>query len=218
MVAAWKAGRYFSGNPHLRSYVTCKCLTDPVYPFLARRLAITNAPILDVGCGPGALGAFLRASGHRSRYLGLDPDSAKVESAKKALGHLGCDFLVADASSLPEHQGVVVMLDVLHYIEPSRRSELFGALGRRLAITCALYVRTTLRDRSWRYRVTQLEESFIKAVGWIPMPSLAFPTREEILIYSKAAGLEINLQPMWGCTPFNSYLCTLHRSQVIRSD
>ncbi len=45
-----------------------------------------DASILDLGCGYGDFLAFLRATGHRGRYIGIDIAPAMVEAARRLHG------------------------------------------------------------------------------------------------------------------------------------
>ncbi|GAB4172562.1 MAG: class I SAM-dependent methyltransferase [Terrimicrobiaceae bacterium] len=211
MRAAWKAAALFRGNPHLRGYAFGKCLLDPVYPFLARKLLTSGLPLLDIGCGAGVLAALLRVSGHRAAITGIDPDREKIAVANRVFGGLGCEFHVGDAEALPQHSGDVVMLDVIHYVAPEERQMVIADIGSRLAPGGTLYLRTTLRDESLRYRITRLEEWFVRASGWIPFVSAPFPSFSEIEEAADRAGLAIDCRPMWGRTPFNSHLLTMRK-------
>jgi SAM-dependent methyltransferase len=44
-----------------------------------------EATVLDYGCGVGALGTFLRAGGHRGRYVGYDVSPAMIEEAQRGI-------------------------------------------------------------------------------------------------------------------------------------
>lgn len=211
MRAAWQAARYFRGNPRLRGYALGKSLLDPVYPYLARELATSERPLLDIGCGTGVLAALLRVTGFRASFAGIDPDHEKIAAARSALGGVGCLFAVGDTGNLPPHSGDVVMLDVIHYVVPAQRPQVVADVASRLAPGGRLFLRTTLQDGSWRYRVTRFEEWFVRASGWIPFVSAPFPTLTELQGAACSAGLAIECRPMWGCTPFNSHLLTLRK-------
>jgi hypothetical protein len=56
-----------------------------------------------------------------------------------------------------------------------------------------------------------MEEWFVHFVRWIPVTGTNFPTREEVFAPFLRAGITGHVQPMWGYTPFNSYLFTFQR-------
>jgi hypothetical protein len=75
-----------------------------------------------------------------------------------------------------------------------------------------LVIRNVLRDRSWRFRATVLEERFSRALGWMRCATGHFPARDEIESPLREAGFDVRVKPLWGRTPFNSWLI------VARSD
>ncbi|MEX1117215.1 MAG: class I SAM-dependent methyltransferase [Terrimicrobiaceae bacterium] len=203
------ASRYWKWKS-LYFYTRSKIAWDPAYRWVAEALVSSPRPLLDIGCGAGQLAAYLRACGHHAPISGMDVDETKILIAQEAVP--GCDFAVGDAMALPAHHGDVVMLDVLHYFDPTNRQKLFENLARRIAPDGLGILRVTLKDPSWRYRVTCLEEWFVGASGWIPFRSVGFPDREELDRLAAASGMQARVFPMWGITPFNSYLMTLHRA------
>lgn len=202
-----EAAARFRRWKNLYYYAHGKMLLDPAYPWIAEELKNSRHPLLDIGCGAGHLTAFLRAAGHAAPITGVDVDVNKIAVAREVLPD--CEFLAADARELPAHSGDVVMLDVLHYFEPEVRHQLLAAIANRLGDSGTCHLRVTIRDGSWRFRVTRMEEWFVKASGWIPFASIGFPTRDELEESAAAAGLRFDIRPMWGWTPFNSYLATL---------
>ena len=188
-------------------YTRSKIGSDPAYRRVAELLATSSLPLLDIGCGAGQLAAYLRACGHKAPILGLDVDRAKIRIAQEVVS--GCEFSVGNAMTLPPHQGDVVMLDVLHYFGPEDRKALIQNLAARIAPNGMGILRVTLKDKSWRYAATRLEEWFVGASGWIPFRSVGFPDRHELERLASQTGMEATMIPMWGRTPFNSYLMTL---------
>jgi trans-aconitate methyltransferase len=188
-------------------YTRSKIGSDPAYRRVAELLGSSSLPLLDIGCGAGQLAAYLRACGHKAPIRGLDVDRAKIRIAQEVVSD--CDFAAGDAMALPPHLGDVVMLDVLHYFGPEDRKALIQNLAARIAPDGTGILRVTLKDKSWRYAATCLEEWFVGASGWIPFRSVGFPERHELEQLAAQTGMEATLIPMWGRTPFNSYLMTL---------
>ena len=73
-------------------------------------------------------------------------------------------------------------------------------------------IRDAVRDRTMRYRLTVAQETFARAVGWLRVPRLDFPTVEEIVAPFHAAGFEVSVAPLWGRTPLNNYLFVFSRA------
>jgi len=203
--------RRFRAEPYYFCFAVGKLSLDPAYPHTARLLASSPRPLLDIGCGMGLLAAYLRHCGHQPSIVGLDIDAEKVTFAQGLLGNDNARFIKADGLDLPEHEGDVVMLDVLHYFNDEDQQLLLEKIVARLAPGGTALIRVTLREKSWRFALSQFEEEFIRVVRWIPVLGSNFPTKEEILAPFEKAGIECHVQPMWGRTPFNSYLFTLQK-------
>lgn len=208
------ASRYRGEAPSLYYYAIGKIWLDPAYPAVARILRDSPRPLLDIGCGMGLLAAYLRANGHRAPIVGLDVDGEKIALAQKLLGAEQAAFSTGDARDLPPHQGDIVMLDVLHYLTDTQQQDLLSAIAARLAPGGTALIRIALQQPNLRYALTQLEESFIKLVRWIPTTGRNFPTRDEILAGFPPAEFEADVRPMWGYTPFNSYLFVFRRQPL----
>jgi 2-polyprenyl-3-methyl-5-hydroxy-6-metoxy-1,4-benzoquinol methylase len=165
-------------------------------------------PLLDVGCGVGVLEVFLRERGVRVPMTGIDVDERKLGVAR-GLAIDGATFDAASAVALPPFRGTVVILDLLHYLTDGERQR---ALAQALERTSGLViVRDAVRDGTLRYRATVAQETFARAVGWLRVPRLNFPTVEQVVAPFHAAGFEISVTPMWGRTPLNNYLFVFRR-------
>ncbi|MDX1583807.1 MAG: hypothetical protein R3338_09435, partial [Thermoanaerobaculia bacterium] len=67
-------------------------------------------------------------------------------------------------------------------------------------------LRETLSDGSWRARVTWLEEVIVRSLGWMRTRTINFPTLEELDARFPGDCFDREVAPLWGRTPFNSYL------------
>jgi len=197
--------------PDLFYYAYGKVVLDPAYPAVARLLEGSSRPLLDIGCGMGLLASYLRACGHQPPITGLDVDERKIGVAREVLATDAAEFLARSALEFPAHQGDVVMLDVLHYFSDDEQKELLSQVAASVSPEGKALIRVTLREFSWRYALTWLEEWIVRASKWIPAKGWNFPTREEIVVPLRQAGLDVQVSPMWGFTPFNSYLIICER-------
>jgi len=194
-------------RPWHRSYARNKLRFDPAYAAVAALVESDGFDLLDVGCGLGLLGFHLRAHGFRADYRGLDLDAAKIAAARAAAGdERGLAFDDGDAQGLPAFSGHVALIDVLHYLPATAQSPLLLEAAARVAPGAALIIRNVLRQPGWRFRITALEERLIYAMGWMRSPARHFPSREEIEAPLRSAGLELDVRPLWGNTPFNSFM------------
>lgn len=193
---------------HLYHYARGKIRWDPVYPEVARRLAGSQMPVLDLGCGAGVLAAYLREKGIEAPIIGVDVDQGKIEIAKRVVAsrYDQLQFHVGSALGKRDFSGNIVALDVLHYFSNEEQMAFLSSFAGMLHQDGVLLLRTTVRDQSLRYRLTQFEEWFIRATGWIRGGENNFATRERIETGLREAGLVWDTLPMWGTTPFNSHL------------
>lgn len=192
----------------LRSYVRAKLARDPMYEAVLAHVRESGEPLLDVGCGVGVLEAFLRDRGVEVPIVGIDFDAAKVAVARQVVPDAA--FHEADARFLPPFHGTVVILDVLHYLTTDEQQQLLlQALDRTSGL---VIVREGVRDGSMRYRLTVAQETFARAVRWLRVPRLNFPTVEQIVAPFHARGFEVSVMPMWGKSPLNNYLFVFNRA------
>ena len=208
-----RAAARFHARKFLHGYAKRKAAWDPAYPEMAARLRGGTMPVLDVGCGVGLLAAYLRESGCTQAIRGIELDKMKVRIADEsvATAYKNLIFQIGDARVLPEFSGEVVLLDILHYMDRKVQSSVLENAARRLAPGGRMFIRTTFRDGSWRYLATLLEEAFVRACGWIRGGRCQFPTLMEITMPFERMGWKIAVSPMWGRTPFNSYLLEIRR-------
>lgn len=95
-----------------------------------------GARILDAGCGPGRVGAFLSAAGHH--VVGVDGDPALIDAATQ--DHPGPTWLVGDLAELDlpargieaAFDAIVCAGNVMTFLAPSTRREVLRRLGAHL--------------------------------------------------------------------------------------
>jgi len=193
-----------------RCYIRSKLASDPVYAATTKLIAGSPLPLLDIGCGIGLLGQYLYAQGLRQPYLGLDHDPRKIAAGRIAVRRAGLDAVMglrhADVADLPPMHGHVALLDVLHYLPAERQPALLQAAIRHLAPQGCLIIRNVLHEPNWRFHATRIEEFFLRVSGWIPGGAQHYPTADELRAPLESAGLDVRIEPLRGCTPFNSYL------------
>ena len=200
------AGRWLQGYAH------GKLRSDPVYRAAATEIAAHPAPVFDIGCGIGLLAHYLHACGCRAPYLGVDIDARKIQAALHAMGNQPkTRFEQTSCATLGPWQGHVAILDVLHYLDANAQYDLLRAAAVRVAPGAALIVRTVLRDRSWRFAVTRAEEFFIRHSRWIRYGVRDYPSLETLHAALDDTGLAVHTAPLFGRTPFNSYLLVARR-------
>lgn len=209
-IAARIAQRF--GKRSHSGYARGKIRHDPAYAAVAGWIGADETPLLDVGCGLGLLGFYLRERGWRGAYRGLDFDRAKIAAAREAASDVA-RFELDDsrAQSLPDFSGHVALIDVLHYLPENDQQALLRQAAERVAPGALLIVRNVLRTPGLRFQLTRAEEWFIHAIGWVASPAWHFPTRAEIETPLREAGFVADVRPLWGNTPFNSFAIVARR-------
>jgi 2-polyprenyl-3-methyl-5-hydroxy-6-metoxy-1,4-benzoquinol methylase len=199
-------------HPH-RSYARGKLRWDPVFDAAATLFSDSSRALLDIGCGLGLLGQYLRERGFRAPYRGLDLDARKIDAARAAARN-GADleFEIGSATALPAFAGDVVLIDVLHYLQSNAQQRVIAAAAERVAPGGILMIRNVLREPGWRFRTTLIEERLARMLGWMRCPTGYFPRREDIEIPLRELEFAVQVAPLWGKTPFNSYLFVARRA------
>ena len=200
-----------------RNYVATKLRTDPLYTALAETLRCSPLPLLDLGCGLGVLAFFLRSHGIGVAIHGLDYDSRKIEAAQLAAetaGTTGVTFARHDArTGLPAHHGNVSILDILQFFTPAAQETLINSAVSRVAPGGMLVIRSGLRDSSLRFKITVAGDLLAKATFWMKAAPSHYPTAEDFQRILSPYG-KLKITPLWGRTPFNNHLITLHRPEI----
>ncbi len=197
-----------------RGYARGKLRSDPLYGGVFSELEGSALPLLDLGCGIGVLAFYLRERGLDFPVLGIDYDPGKIEAAQAAAsGYRDLEFRHGDArEGMPESSGNVTILDILQFFTAGQQAELLAAAARRVAPGGKLIIRTGLRDKSWRFKVTYLGDLLARATFWMKAAPTHYPTAGSLTTTLEAAGLEGSIRPLWGKTPFNNHLAVFaHR-------
>ena len=197
-------------NRFLRGYVKSKLRRDPVYNATLDR--VTQHPLFDLGCGVGILEFYLRESGFAQPIVGLDHDAKKIEVAKQIAGAYDrVDFRAGDArAAIPQGMSVAA-LDVLHYFRDEEQTAILENIATAIPPGGVAIIRDAVRDGSFRYRMTALQETFSRAIRWLKAERLNFPTPERVVAPFRNRGFSEEVLPMWGSTPFNNYLFVFRR-------
>jgi 2-polyprenyl-3-methyl-5-hydroxy-6-metoxy-1,4-benzoquinol methylase len=191
-------------------YTRAKLRSDPVYAAVARELASCDLPVLDIGCGIGLLAQYLRLCGHRAAISGFDYDARKIASAKilaQQSGHGQLTFSSGDArQGLPAFSGNVVILDILQFFNRAEQDALLRCAAERVAPGGRLIIRSVLRDDSWRFRITVWGDYFAVITRWMKDRPTEYPDQDLFRKAMEAAGMAVEISPLWGRMPFNNHL------------
>ena len=198
----------------LRHYVSSKLRSDPVFPAAFALLGHATDGILDVGCGVGLLGFYLRERGFEAPVIGIDTDARKIRQGIAAARdrYRGLEFIEHDVrKALPPFHGSVAMLDVLHYLAPPHQQQLLEQLAGCVAPEGVLLLRDAPREPTARFWATYAGEVFAQTISWNIGAPLHFPTRQSIDAAFDPREFTREERPAWGGTPFNNRLFVFRR-------
>lgn len=209
--AAERVAALFEGR-FLQGYVRSKIRTDPVYRAVEQVLRDHPHPLTDVGCGVGVMAFYLRELGFTHPIAGIDHDRRKIAVAR-SIGrrYEALEFVEGDARQELPYGRSVLMLDLLHYFTDAEQSQIAENAANAIPPGGVAIIRDALRDGTWRYRATWLQESVSRAIGWLRAERLNFPRPETVASPFRARGFAEEIVPLWGRTPFNNYLFVFRR-------
>lgn len=199
-----------------REWVKWKLIADPLFESLVPRLREPAHAVLDVGCGRGLLGFYLREQGVEAAYAGIDFDAAKIRPAQAVATNYAPapQYHLLDArESWPEMRGHVCLLDVLHYLPAQEQATLLKQCAAHVADGAHLIIRSGVRDTGWRYRFTAGVDKVMAACRLMKSPPLHYPTLPELTEVLETVGLRLveSAPPARGSF-FNNYLLVFRRA------
>ncbi len=172
---ARRAAQAYRASGRLAYYFArFKLRHDAFYSLLLLEgLVPANARILDLGCAQGLLAAWhfaarqcyledawdnsCPAPNSIESYRGVDRNEAEIRRARQAVGHCA-DFAVGDAlSERLSGANLIVLLDVLHYLDYEAQSKLLRLVRAALPVQGSLLLRVGDSAGGGRARIS----------GWI---------------------------------------------------
>lgn len=189
--------------------MTGKLRCDPVFNAAAAAVGHSRLPIVDLGCGLGLLGMWLRSHAIEMPYRGYDLTSWKVAAGNAAAARLGFkDIRLEEGDmcsvSLPG-DCLVCAFDVIHYLQTSTQLALLRDLSDVAKRGSIVLIRTGVKACGWRTQATVLEEWWTRATGWIRGGHANFPRLKELVRFFESDGCRVSFRPLWGNTPFSSH-------------
>jgi SAM-dependent methyltransferase len=172
------ASGYPRGDRYAHHFAYGKLKGDPVFRWLLeQRLVAAGASVLDLGCGQGLVGALLFAAGvERVSYTGIDLREKDVERgramaevlAPQGSGH--AIFRAGDIRTAPfSTADLVVMLDVLHYIDYDAQAAILDRVTEALAPGGQILLRVADDDGSMSFRWTILADKLASRMRGHPV-------------------------------------------------
>ncbi len=197
------------GGKWLHGYVRGKLQSDPVFDAGLEEVRASGGTVVDLGCGLGLFGLWLRTQGVTAPYRGCDLSEWKIEAGQLAAARMGFDdfkLTTGDMTLFPlDGASVVCAFDVLHYLSPDVQERLVKNLSQAARDGAVVLVRTGVRGCGWRSLVTLAEEWWTRLSGWIRGGAVNFPDLEKLRREFVEGGCEVACRPLWGRTPFSSH-------------
>lgn len=147
--------RYRAAGRFAYHFARGKLTHDPAFGAIVQRGCIgTDSRVLDLGCGQGLLASLLLAAGHRGMLRGIELSPAEARRARAALGD-SAEILCGDIRREAfETVDVVVILDVLHYMDHPAQDLVLQRIRRALGPGGLLLLRVGDAGAGWRIRLS----------------------------------------------------------------
>lgn len=213
------AKRYVAHDDHSArakaqfNYVRIKLLMDPIAKLIAdiegeRGAALGE--VFDIGTGRGQLPILLCELGRATRARGFDWDEAKIADGQRAaaiLPPLSIELWQADArKGEVSAADTVLLVDLLHYFTIEEQDEILLRAAMAVKPGGRLLVREADTERGWRSTMTLLEEKVFTTLRFNRGERVKFRAARELTAVMERAGLEVEVRPAWGKTPFSNVL------------
>ena len=157
--------RYRLLEAYPRMFARFKLKSDPMFHDLSEILETkrdTVHTILDIGCGYGVPGCWCLEYCKNAKLVGLDPDAERIRVAVLAMGDRA-ELITKMASELPDLQepaDLVLLLDMLHYLDDESVKNLFASCFAVMADDGLLVIRYVIypqkRAVSWFWKVEDM--------------------------------------------------------------
>ncbi len=180
--------RLLEAYPKMFSF--CKLRFDPMFRDLPQLLANRKEikTIVDIGCGYGVPACWCLEKYEAATVFGVDPDPERVRVASHATGDRGvitCG-IAQDIGNLPVSADVVLLLDMLHYLDDETTASVLKKSVGILANNGLLVARYVIHPSqpSWFWHV---EDKRVKLTG----RSASYRSREKMCELMEEAGFKV---------------------------
>ncbi len=155
--------------------------------------------ILDIGCGFGFFSRYLARRSPNRRVLGVDSDPGRIRLASywhRDVPNL--DFQAVDGALwYPPQAGGIVMVDLLHHMDPMSRQALMSRCAASIRPGGTLAIKEIGRRPAWKY-------------GWNYLHDLAMTRGARLYFFSQGelpqlaarAGFNLGRRELSGAYPY----------------
>ena len=217
------AERYLSASRFAYHFAKGKLGTDPVFTaILAQGLIPDGARILDLGCGQGLLAAWLLAAGacednrrwcadwppppRNWIFRGIELLPRDVDRGRKALGPSAC-LERGDIRSTPFGENeVVVILDVLHYMDMDNQKRVLRKVRESLNAGGMLILRVGDAAAGLPFKFSNWVDQCVLLIRGHGLVRLFCRSVADWIELLRGIGFETQAVPMSAGTPFANVL------------
>ena len=178
---------YLAAGRYAYYFAHSKLTYDPIFMALLRSGRIPDrARVLDLGCGHAVLVSLLLAAGERRegeiwpsdwaapprdlQLHGVEWERRAVQRAQITLGNRAT-IRSGDLRSAPlPESDVVVMIDVLHYLDADAQVSLLGRVARSLSGGGLLILRLADASAGWRFHAGKAADRLGSLLTALNMP------------------------------------------------
>lgn len=235
--AAWRALHQAACAPYQQAgrfawhFARGKLGRDPVFRGLLERGYLpAQGLVVDIGCGQGLLASLMAAidalharggwptawpaAPLGNRYIGIELMPRDVARAEASVGSLPSkpQFICGDMREVPLPAcDAVVILDVLHYVDPAAQAALLQRVATALRPGGRLLLRVGDADSRRGFVVSQWVDRIVTMVrGHRVPPTYGRPLRDWIALLQQH-GFAVRPLPMSEGTPFANVLLVAER-------
>ena len=224
------SARYMAASITAWEFARGKLRGDPIYrSALCGNLLPSGRALVDVGCGQGLMLALLAEARRRAdaealpvgcrsfpqfvRLIGVEKRPRIARLARKALGP-DAEILEQDAQSIAtESCSVVLFFDVLHLLSSDDQESIVRAMAAALEPGGVILVRDADASAGWRFAAVRTVNRLKAFVLGAWRQEFHFRTKTEWIECFDRLGLDADVRPMAGRTPFANVLFRLTARQ-----
>lgn len=168
-IAACVRQRYKKMEAYIRMFARFKMMFDPMFKQLPDLLANHDnvKTIVDIGTGYGVPACWCLQFFKQATVFGMEPGPDRVHIASLAVGNRGVivNGKAPDVPKAPEPADLVLMLDMLHYLNDDDMTLTFKELRKIMATQGLLILRTAMPAKGQFSFLYWLEELKLKSKG-----------------------------------------------------